>query len=322
MQKQNVISIDYLENPARFADLLNGYVYHGKELVKPEDVRELNSSMARISGKDKGRQMNAQVVTADIVREISGKMKAVIVALENQTDIHYAMPVRVMNLESINYHGQWRRVAKRHQEEGDLSGAEYLSGFSKEDKLIPTITIIVYFGKEPWDGPTSLKEMIDMNGYPAELETFIEDYHIHLLEVRKYECIEYFHTDLKYVFGFLQKEKNKDELKQYVQVNSHEFEHLCEDAYDMISVMSHSSELIEYKQQNMSEKGGANMCQAILEMIEDGREEGREEGMKILIETFQEIGILKEEAIRKVEEKYMLSEEQAKAKIALYWVGK
>lgn len=286
MQNQNVISIDYLENPARFADLLNGYVYHGKQLVR---------------------------------REVSDKMKAVIVALENQTDIHYAMPVRVMNLESTNYHRQWRRTAKHHQEKGDLSGAQYLSGFSKEDKLIPTITIIVYFGKEPWDGPTSLKEMMDMNDYPAELKNFIEDYHIHLLEVRKFECLEHFHTDLKYVFGFLQNEKNKDELKQYVHANSHEFENLCEDAYDMISVMSHSAELLEYKQQGMNNKGGTNMCQAILEMIEDGRQEGRQEGMKVLVEFCQELGISKGEALRKVAEKYKLSEEQAWDCITLYW---
>lgn len=328
MQKQNVISIDYLENPARFADLLNGYVYHGEVRVQAGDIRELSSTVPRISKKKKGQQIQAQVVTADIVREMSVEMKAVIVALENQTDIHYAMPVRVMNLESSNYHTQWRRTAKQHAEKRDLNGAEYLSGFSKEDKLVPTITIVVYFGDEPWDGPISLKEMMDMEDYPPELQELIEDYHIHLLEVRKYKNLEHFHTDLKYVFGFLQKEKSKDELRKYVQENSAEFEHLCEDAYDMISVMSHSGELLEYKQENVSDKGGTNMCQAILEMIEDGRQEGREQGreqgiqqgMKVLVECCQEFGISKEDATLKVKEKYNLTEKQAKEKIALYWV--
>lgn len=320
MQKQNVISIDYLENPARFADLLNGYVYHGQEMVKVEDIRELNGSVTRISKKKKGKQINAQVVTADIVRELTVRMKAVIVALENQTDIHYAMPIRVMNLESSNYHSQWRKAAKRHQQNEDLGGAEYLSGFAKEDKLIPTITIVVYFGKEPWDGPVSLKEMMDIEDYPIELQGFIEDYHIHLLEVRKFSNLEYFHTDLKYVFGFLQNEKSKEELETYVQKNSAVFEDLCEDAYDMISVMSHSSKLIEYKQGNMSNKGGSNMCQAILEMIEDGRQEGIQEGIKVLVESCQEFGICKEETTLKVKEKYKLTEEQAIEKIELYWV--
>lgn len=93
MQNQNVISIDYLGNAARFADLLNGYIYRGQELVKEGDIRELSSSVPRISKKSK-RQINAQVITADIMRGVAVGMKVAIVALENQTDIHYAMPVR------------------------------------------------------------------------------------------------------------------------------------------------------------------------------------------------------------------------------------
>lgn len=57
MQKQNVVSIDYLETPARFADLLNGYVYHGREVVDAADIRELNSSVSRISKKKKSWQL-------------------------------------------------------------------------------------------------------------------------------------------------------------------------------------------------------------------------------------------------------------------------
>lgn len=185
--------------------------------------------------------------------------------------------------------------------------------------MIPTITIVVYFGKEPWDGPVSLKEMMDIEDYPVELQEFIEDYHIHLLEVRKFHNLEYFRTDLKYVFGFLQNEKSKEELKNYVQKHSDVFADLCEDAYDMISVMAHSSELIEYKQENTSNKGGSNMCQAILEMIEDGRQEGIQEGIKVLVESCQEFGIAKEDAMLKVKEKYKLTEEQAVEKIVLYW---
>ena len=320
MQEQNVVSIDYLENPTRIADLLNGFVYRGEERIKAEDIQELNSSVARITKGKKSNHINAQIVIADIVRCLSVGVKAIIIALENQTDIHYAMPVRVMNLESTNYHNQWRKAAKYHHQKKDLYGAEYLSGFSKEDKLIPTITIVVYFGTEPWDGPISLKEMMDMKNYPQELQGLIEDYHIHLLEVRKFKNLEYFHSDLRYVFGFLQKEKSKEELKKYVQENSGEFEHLCEDAYDMIGVMSHSSELLEHKKDNAGNEGGKNMCQAIKEMIEDGRQEGRQEGMKVLVESFQELGISKEITFLKVKEKYRLTEEQANEKIALYWV--
>lgn len=62
------------------------------------------------------------------------------------------------------------------------------------------------------------------------------------------------------------------------------------------------------------------MCQAILEMIEDGRQEERQQGMKLLVESFQELGISKEITFLKVKEKYQLTEEQANEKLELFWV--
>ena len=212
MQSENVVSISYFENPSRFADLLNGYVYQGKEMVSAEEISEVNASVARIAGEGsagKRRSVSAQVITADIVRKVGCGMRVALVALENQTDIHYAMPVRVMNAESVQYHKQWRESAKLHRSRKDLQGAEFLSGFAKKDKLIPIVTIVIYFGKEPWDGPVSLKEMMEPDKYPREIFEMVEDYHIHLLEVRKYTGTEVFHTDIRYVFGFLQREEKK-----------------------------------------------------------------------------------------------------------------
>ncbi len=280
MQKQDVISIDYFEVPKRFADLINGYVYQGQELIRPEDVRELNRSVSRLMKKsEKGRAFQTQVITADIVREVSCKMKIVIVALESQTDIHYAMPIRVMNWESANYHRQWRMLKKRHREKGDLVGAEFLSGYAKDDKIVPAITIVVYFGREPWDGPTCLTEMMNLEEYPLELRNMVADYPIHLLEVRKYKNIENFHTDLQYVFGFLQNEERKEELASYLNKNEEVFQNLSEDAYDIISVMSHSTELQDIREEYKTE-GGNDMCRAIKDMIEDGRQEGLQEGLQ------------------------------------------
>lgn len=42
MQEKDVISVEYFEEPERFADLVNGYVFSGEQVVKPESVRELN----------------------------------------------------------------------------------------------------------------------------------------------------------------------------------------------------------------------------------------------------------------------------------------
>lgn len=322
MHKQDVIPIHYFESPDRFADLINGYVYHGEERIRPENVREKSSSVARIAPKKKGgKEIQTQVITADIVREVGGDMRVSVVALESQTDIHYAMPVRVMNLEGAHYHKQWRAAKKRHRQEKDLSGAEFLSGYGKDDKLIPMVTIVLYWGKTPWDGPVCLKDMMDLEAYPEELREMIADYPIHLLEVRKYQRIEEFRTDLQQVFGFLQLENNKEALKLYVNRHEEVFRNLSDDAYDMISVMTHSDELMECRDDFEQEDRG-DMCQAIKEMIEDGRQEGRlegrQEGIKAFIELCQELGISKEDTLRKLQEKFTFVE-PAKVCLEKYW---
>lgn len=52
----------------------------------------------------------------------------------------------------------------------------------KEDKLYPIITLTVYYGEKPWDGPKTLKDMVyDM---PVEIERVFSDYSMNLIEVR------------------------------------------------------------------------------------------------------------------------------------------
>ena len=292
MGKIDISTNEYMREPARVADLLNGFVYHGVDRVKPGEVRELRNVLGRMEMHGSG---GVQAVTADVVTEVGKDVHTMIVCLENQTDIHYAMPVRMMNLEAMGYHGQWRRTAKAHEKERDLRGEEYLSGFAKEDKMEPVVPIVLYFGKERWDGPKNLRDMINLEEYPQEIRELITDYPIHLIEVRRYEEYENFRTDLREVFGFLQRAEDKEKLSEYLESNTERFENLSTDAYDIISVMGHSEELQKMREKFHKEKGGkSNMCQAIKDMIEDGREEGKKEGRK---EGRQEIVVSSVESV-------------------------
>ncbi len=60
-------------------------------------------------------------------------------------DVHYAMVVRNMVQDSLNYAAQVEALSKMHKKEKDLRGDEFLSGFSKEDYLIPVVTIVLYW---------------------------------------------------------------------------------------------------------------------------------------------------------------------------------
>lgn len=48
MQEKDAVTIEYFEDPIRFADLINGFVFHGEKRVSPEDITELNRVITKI----------------------------------------------------------------------------------------------------------------------------------------------------------------------------------------------------------------------------------------------------------------------------------
>lgn len=156
---------------------------------------------------------------------------------------------------------------------------------------MPCFTIVIYFGEEPWDGPRSLKDMLQLDTLPIQIREQVADYPMKLLEVRTYQNLDDFQTDIKYVFGILQNTRSGNGLKQFVEENSEQFENLEEDAYDVISMMSHSKELEVIKEHHRTEHGGINMCKAIKELIAEGVSQGIEKGIEKGIERGIDDGI-------------------------------
>ena len=72
------------------------------------------------------------------------------------------MPVRTMLYDALEYTGQIQRIAAKHKQyrEFGTTNGEYLSGFYKNDRLLPVITLVIYFGPDEWDAPVSLHEMM------------------------------------------------------------------------------------------------------------------------------------------------------------------
>ncbi len=78
-----------------------------------------------------------------------------------------------------------------------------MSGFYKEDKLIPVVTLVIFFSPDEWNDPVSLHEM--MNVKDERILSLVPDYQIHLIapaglsdeELRK------FHSSLREVLGFI-----------------------------------------------------------------------------------------------------------------------
>ena len=286
MQEKDAVTNEYFKSAERVADIMNVFIFEGQPVIAAEDVQDQGESISKIIQENGA--LKANTVILDVVKKVCKGILVTMIHLQNQTDIHYAMPVRVMNEEAAYYYREWKRSADHHKRSRDLKGAEYTSGFAKGEKLTSASTIVVYWGQKAWDGPKRLKDMLNVDDYPLELQRFIVDYPIHLLEVRQFENLGDFKTDIKYVFGFLQRDRDKEALAEYVQKNGEIFSNLPEGTYNVISKMSHCRELKKIKNKVKREEN-YNMCQAISEMIEDGRREGSANMLLIALKRFGKI---------------------------------
>ena len=230
------------------------------------------------------------------------------------------MPLRNMAYDTAEYERQAAVIRKRVQKRKWIARAEFLSGFTKESRLMPCITLVLYYGKD-WDGSTDLYGVLDMQGIPEEMKSYINNYSIHLIEVRKLQDTDVFQTDLKQVFDFIKYSEDKKKLKELIEAEP-AYQEMDEDAYDMAAAYANAEELIAVKKYH-GKDGKINMCKAIKEMLEDERQEGREEGRQVglqaLIETCQELGMTKEQATDKVVQKFNIPKEKAAEYMCKYW---
>jgi hypothetical protein len=205
-------------------------------------------------------------------------MNFAVIGIENQEELDYALPLRVMDYDTMEYESQAAVIRKkiRRQKKGFRSG-EYLYGFAKESRLHPVITFVLYFGEEEWDGAKDLHGIVDFTDIPEELRDMVPNYKIQLVEVRKLEDTSVFQTDVKQVFDFIRCSNDKEKLKQLVNSDA-AYQDMEEDAYDMAAQYSGIHEIILAKDNHYEREGHLNMGSAVRKMIEEIREEGREEG--------------------------------------------
>ena len=288
MRDKDVLTAAYLKNNSRFADLLNGWLFGGRPVVRPEDIQELDSAEIRIRRDRVTGGVRTGKRYRDVIRRVALGMRFAVVCVEEQSEVDYTMPFRVIGYDLDRYEQQLRIRRQEHRQRKDLKAEEYLSGISREDRFLPVVTLMLYFGKH-WDGPRNLKDLLDLEGMLPEVRELLADYPVHVIEVGNYPYAEAFRTDLKLVFGFVQNADDKEKLQAFARAEEEALSELAEDAYDLISVMTGTEELDRIKKEKQERKGKVNMCKAIDDMLADAREEGRERGRSEMMNGLQEM---------------------------------
>lgn len=171
-------------------------------------------------------------------------------------------------------------IARKHLKQEDHrghSGDEYLSGFYKEDKIVPVITLVIFFGAKKWDDPLSLHEM--MEEQPPEIMDLVQDYKIHLIQPATLtdEDLEKFQTSMREVMSFIKYSKDKGKIKSLLKDNPR-FRGLRREAAMVID---------EYTNMEFAfdEEESVNMCEGVQGLIDDAVEENIVENVKNLMKN-------------------------------------
>lgn len=267
MGKQNTITKDYMSIPEHFADCFNYYLFDGEQVIQPENLKQLDATELVIIPTDSTDE------TAEKIRDLlkqcivmqDNRVTYLLLGIENQSDIHYALPVKIMNYDAFNYGKQVSDIAKEHRKNKDIKDSgEFLSGFKKEDKLKPIITLTIYFGAEAWDAPRSLKEMFEE--IDQSIMKFVEDYKVHLIVPNEIQDFDKFATDFGKIMKYIAVSQDKVALEQLQ--NDERFRSVDTDAVRLLNACTNSNISIKEGEEKM------DMCSGLKALIEDKREEG------------------------------------------------
>ena len=302
--KADTITKDYVKDAGVFADIFNYYIYGGRQVILPEQLTERDSTKIALPyGAD------GAVVPVQKFRDVQklyaamtdGKIEYVLYGAENQAEIHYAMAVKNNLYDALEYAGQVEEAAKSHRkemkqkkEQGKTSAdedrktpsaGEFLGGFWKEDRLIPSITVTIFFGPEEWDGPLSLLEMMDVSD--PDVLACMDNYHVRMIAPAQMsdEEIMKFQSSLREVMLFIKYSKDRDNLSRILETNEKRFREVERRAADVIETITHTG--LKYDE---SEEV-VDVCQAIQEMRKESERDGELKKAKEAAGNFYNLGV-------------------------------
>ncbi len=194
MGMADAVTKQYMKENTVFADAFNFLLYNGENVTLPQTLRELDTAEVVIpfTVDDKGKKQ-AQAVQKyrDILKMTTvmtdDKAAYVLFGVEAQTDIHYAMPVRNVIYDALQYGRQVTEISKRNRKNIGQTMAVTDKGLLQH---IPDYRI----------------KLIDPVGIDSD-------------EMDK------FHTSLREVLSYIKYSKDADKLAEYMNHNQR-MEHL------------------------------------------------------------------------------------------------
>ena len=105
MGVKDTVTTKYMRQNKIFADAFNYFVYGGEQVIHPESLKELDTREIDVPyGGENGAGQPVQK-TRDVIKSVVAMMDKstayLLLAIENQSNIHYAMPVKNMVYDAL-----------------------------------------------------------------------------------------------------------------------------------------------------------------------------------------------------------------------------
>ena len=239
----------FFKDAHHFASLINTCLYQGQEIVKPQDLMLVDPKI--------------QAYTRDVLMLWNGRYGSYYLGIENQLIENYPMPYRILHYDCLVYKDQMDILEKEHRKKKDLrSSEEFLSGINASDRLIPCITIVIYYGTRPWQYHFEMKDLFDVKDVEH-----LNEYKMNLLEVHS-DTHRYKDKELDLVFSM-----TRDILNANFNTIRNKYKQgIPKQVALVIASMAKDEEL--YQQIKEEEKEVIVMCESLDRMREEAKAEG------------------------------------------------
>ena len=301
--KKDLAAKSLLDCPEVFADVGNVNLFDGALVLAPKELERLPQETFYKDnyGELREHRMDTRMKVKDKGLDIA------ILCLENQAGVCSTMPVRELGYIYSNYSEQIRCLRRKRERAGESA---YVRELAEGEKLTPVIPLVLYYGKEKWDGPESILELLALPEEEKALwEPWILNHKIHLIHIpaQTEEVRTKYQSDFRHVADYLACGNDKEKIRAFTQDAGRRVQH-PEELLDMLVAFCGDTALANIKESVVlpeEKKKGEGIPMVLLSDVlteigyekghsrglEEGLKEGRERGIKQGIEQGIKQGI-------------------------------
>ena len=114
---KDIILKTFWRDNEHFADLFNAALFNGSQIIKPDQLVEIDSDTSAIIKSDDYNESIKR--NRDVVKNMFDGVVFTILGLEIQVKTHFAMPLRTMTYDTLGYIKEYNNIKKQHKLNND-----------------------------------------------------------------------------------------------------------------------------------------------------------------------------------------------------------